>query len=77
MKFYQQTAGYAKGGMKKLLNMFKVFSFMFPNVYFLGISGVILDYDPSSNPLFIHFQHEGYKPRLLERLIRPTEEEQS
>jgi hypothetical protein len=37
---------------------------------------LILDYDAKSNPLFIHFKHEGYKSRVLTRKIAPSEEEQ-
>jgi len=36
----------------------------------LDVSGVISGYDIRNNPFFIHFQHEQWKPRLLERKTR-------
>lgn len=36
-----------------------------------GLSGNITGYDPKNNPLFIHFEHENWKPRLLVKKIRP------
>lgn len=36
---------------------------------------MIDDYDEKANPLFIHFEHEAYKARLLQRGIWPTDNE--
>jgi len=40
-----------------------------------GVSGLIEDYDPKANPLFIHFEHEGYKARLLTQAVKPNKDD--
>ena len=36
----------------------------------IGVSGNINGYSAKNNPLFIHFEHESWKPRIMEKKVR-------